>query len=249
MELTFEMFLLFGIGLLATFIGTLGGSGGFINLPAMMALGIPIHTAIASNKFANTFSSFTSFITLFRQKAIAGKALLFFIPFSLTGGIFGAIFASSLKPQTMQRVAIVLLVIAFVLTYRQKGEKRTVSHHVKLPIPLYPIQMGFSFYDGMLGPGQATMQMIVFQHYQLSYLTSIALTRMNTFFSCIGAFATYYLAGLFSWSVGIPLALGGVIGARMALIVARKLSQQQALYLLRSLTLVLLGYMVVGQIT
>ena len=56
-----EYGILFLTGIFATTVGTLAGSGGFINFPIMILLGIPVHSAIAANKVSNTISSFSSF--------------------------------------------------------------------------------------------------------------------------------------------------------------------------------------------
>jgi uncharacterized membrane protein YfcA len=37
---------IFFIGIAATFIGTLAGSGGMINMPLMLLYGLPVHTII-----------------------------------------------------------------------------------------------------------------------------------------------------------------------------------------------------------
>ncbi|NCU18615.1 hypothetical protein [Pallidibacillus pasinlerensis] len=51
-----ECVILFFTGIVATTIGTLSGSGGFINFPMIILLGIPVHSAIGANKDSNTFS-------------------------------------------------------------------------------------------------------------------------------------------------------------------------------------------------
>lgn len=50
-------FMLFTIGLLAAIIGVLFGAAGFVLLPAMLLIGIPIHTTVAVNKFATGISA------------------------------------------------------------------------------------------------------------------------------------------------------------------------------------------------
>ena len=45
-----DYIILFFIGILATTVGTLAGGGGLISLPAILVLGMPVHSAIAANK-------------------------------------------------------------------------------------------------------------------------------------------------------------------------------------------------------
>ena len=60
------------IGIFATTLGTLDG-GGLISLPMMLLMGVPIHSAVATNKVSNTFSSFSSNENFFRQKYVANR--------------------------------------------------------------------------------------------------------------------------------------------------------------------------------
>ncbi|MCK1992653.1 hypothetical protein [Peribacillus muralis] len=61
-------------------------------------------------------------------------------------------------------MAICLLTIALVLNFIKKPEpdSESVWH---LPKKVYPSLFGISVYDGMFGPGQATMLMYTFLRY------------------------------------------------------------------------------------
>ncbi len=57
--LTVKGVILFTIGLLAAIIGVLfGGAAGFILMPSLLLVGIPIHTTVAVNKFATGLSAY-----------------------------------------------------------------------------------------------------------------------------------------------------------------------------------------------
>lgn len=231
--------LLMMIGFIATFIGTLAGSGGLINLPAMLVAGIPIHTAIASNKFSNMISSFSSFYVLLRKKEVEFISAIKIAPFSLFGGIAGGLIASSLSENTMLIVGIGLLIFAFILSFKSKPP-RSDEKEEQLSRWSYPGLFGIGTYDGMFGPGQATFQMYLFFYQGVSYLRTIAYTRFNTFLSCFGAFVSFYIAGYFSWEVAIPLSIGSFLGAQTAVRLAGKFSKFAVKLLLRGITIILL---------
>ncbi|TLS37976.1 sulfite exporter TauE/SafE family protein [Pseudalkalibacillus caeni] len=229
---------LFLVGLFATMLGTLAGSGGLINFPAMLLLGVPVHSTIAANKFSNTLSSFSSFFTLFLQKKIPLRLALKTGPFSLIGGIGGGIFASHIEEQSMLIIAIFLLIGALIITFVKKEAVHSLSKR-EFPAKGLPFLTGIGWYDGMFGPGQATFQLHLFRHYNMDYLCSIALTRFNTFLSCIGAMVTYILSGHMVWSVAIPLALGSITGAQIGVRLAAKLSTIHVKWILRIITFTL----------
>ncbi|WP_349410316.1 sulfite exporter TauE/SafE family protein [Pseudalkalibacillus sp. SCS-8] len=231
--------LLITIGFIATFIGTLSGSGGLINLPAMLVAGVPIHTAIASNKFSNMISSFSSFYVLLRKKEVQFQSAAKIAPFSLAGGVIGGLIASSLSEKTMLLIGIGLLIFAFLLSFLKKPPKVDDGTE-RLTKWSYPGLFGIGTYDGMFGPGQATFQMYLFFYQGVSYLRTIAYTRFNTFLSCLGAFVSFYFAGHLDWNIAFPLALGSLIGAQIAVRLAGKFSKSTVKLILRVITILLL---------
>lgn len=233
-----EWLWLFGIGLIATFIGTLSGSGGLINLPAMILLGLPIHSIISANKFSNMLSSFSSFFVLLRRKELAMKEALKTGPIALIGGILGGLFASSLSDEALQLFAGSLLVAALGLSFLKKKQSSTTSKQV--PKRALPFVGVIGWYDGSFGPGQATLQMHLFRQCGLSYLFSIGLTRFNTFLSCTGAVIVYSLSGHLDMTIAIPLAVGSITGAQISVRIADKLSLSQIDWLLRTMTILLI---------
>lgn len=225
--------------MVATFVGTMAGSGGLINFPAMMLLGVPVHSAIAANKFSNTISSFSTFLTLLIEKKISTKIVIMIVPFPILGGVSGGMLASSLSESTMTKGAIVLLSFAVFLSFVKKPAAEAMQE-VKVPKKMLPGLYGVGVYDGMFGPGQGTLLMHLFFHFGIPYLSAIALTRLNTFLSCLGAFVTYLIAGHMVWSVAIPLAIGSFIGAQLGVRVAHRMSSRHVKRLLQVVTTLLI---------
>lgn len=211
------------IGFIATFIGTLGGGGGLINLPSMLLLGVPIHTAIASNKFSNTFSSFTSFYTIWKKQQVNLKLGLSIVPFTIIGGGTGALLASYLTEEILLKVALVLLVIATILNIAKSKLKKREQNGTITPL-FYPTYIGIGAFDGLFGPGQATLLMHSFINAGHSFLTSIGLTRLQTFASCFISFLVYFTMGYFDWRIGVALGIGSFFGAQTALKLANRLA-------------------------
>ncbi|MFZ3589450.1 sulfite exporter TauE/SafE family protein [Bacillus sp. DJP31] len=234
-----DILLLILIGLIGTFIGTLAGGGGLISMPSMLLMGVPIHSAIAATKFSNTLSSFSSFYVLFRQKKIDLKTAIFLAPLGISGGITGGLIATSISEKAMTTAAVFLLSFALVLSFirKPKGDGHSTT---KVSRKVYPLLYGIGIYDGMFGPGQATLQMYTYLHNGFSYLSAIALTRFLTFSSCLGAFSTYFLTGHLNWRVAPSLAVGSFIGAQLSVRVAGKLSSKHLQFILRALTVLLL---------
>jgi uncharacterized protein len=240
------MYILLLVGFAATFVGTLSGSGGMINFPIMLLLGVPVHSAIAANKFANMFSSFSSFFVLLRKNDTNLSPYLISGAVSLVGGICGGLIASSIPKDTLTVIALILLCGALLLTFLKTKKDGNPSTELKsLPPSRLPYLFGIGAYDGMFGPGQGTLQMQLFLRNGFSYMQTITFTRFNTFLSCTGAVVTYFLAGHYIWSVAIPLTIGSISGAQMAVRLAPRLKTGHVKVLMRTVTVILIIQLIV----
>lgn len=242
-----EYILLFFIGICATTLGTLAGGGGLISLPAMLILGIPVHSAIGANKVSNTISSFTSFYHLFKRKKVSLRASFWIIPVSALGGISGGFIASRLSEGNMYIIAVVLLLFALVTSFIGKGNftgKEPLTMN-KISIPgLYSI----GIYDGLFGPGQGTLMLYLFSYLNVAYIQAVGLVRLATFSSCIGAASTYIATGKIIWPLTLALLLGSVTGAQIGVRIAEKLKPQFVKPILRIVTIALIIQIIVENV-
>lgn len=234
-----EFVMLFGVGLLATTLGTMAGGGGLINLPVMLMMGIPIHSAIGANKVSNTVSAFSSFFYLYKKKELSLRDSAWIIPVSLGGGVTGGWIASSLPTEQLEWIAIVLLIFAFVTSFLGKGTftgKGALKRTKGSAAGLY----GIGLYDGLFGPGQGTLMLYLFSALQVSYLKAVGIGRLATFSSCVGAAVTYIVNGHILWPLTIALLLGSLTGAQLGVRLAQKITTRQLTPLLRIVTLILI---------
>lgn len=234
-----EYVLLFFIGIGATTLGTLAGGGGLISLPAMLLMGIPVHSAIGANKVSNTVSSFTSFFHLYKKKQISFKESFWIIPVSLTGGISGGYLASKISAENMYIVAVILLLFAFITSFVGKG-KFAGEESLKMNKLSVPGLYGIGIYDGLFGPGQGTLMLYLFGYLNVAYIRAVGLVRLATFSSCIGASITYIATDKIIWPLTLALLLGSVTGAQIGVRIAEKLKPQYVRPILRVVTVALI---------
>jgi uncharacterized protein len=230
---------LFFIGLVANVLGTLAGGGGLISLPAMLLMGIPVHSAIGANKVSNTVSSLSSFIVIYKYKEVTVKEAFIIVPLCLGGGISGGLIASFLNENTMIVIAVVLLSFALVTSFLGSSDfdgNQSLKVSKKSGISLF----GIGLYDGVFGPGSGTLMMYVLSHLGISYIRAVGLARIAIFSSCFGAALTYIATGKIMWAVTIALLLGSVSGAQIGVRLARKLKKEYVKPLLRTVTIALL---------
>ncbi|MCR8854124.1 sulfite exporter TauE/SafE family protein [Lysinibacillus fusiformis] len=215
--LSIKGFILFTIGLLAAIIGVLFGAAGFILMPSLLLVGIPIHTTVAVNKFATGISALSNVVSFVITGRLSLKKYFSFMIVSCLGGVLGALFAILLSERIMNVVACISLIFAFMMVLRSnkwivKDVKETEEQRINKLVPF-----AISMYDGGFGPGSALMNITYFLKKQHNYLKAVELTRMISLSSCTGAFLFYYFTGIVNWGIAIPVSLGSIAGSFLGL--------------------------------
>ena len=228
------------IGFIATTVGTLAGGGGLISFPSMLLLGIPVHSAIGANKVSNTVSSFTSFWHLYRKGEVNGKESIWIMPVSIIGGMSGGMTATYMSDSMLTIVASIFLVFGYIISFLGKGNFTGQVEKLSLNKYSFSGLFGIGMYDGMFGPGQGTLLFNLFGYLNLSYIKAVALVRLATVSSCMGAAVTYIASGSIIWPITLCLMLGSITGAQLGVRVAEKLKPQYVKPILRIMTLLLI---------
>lgn len=236
------------IGFIATTVGTLAGGGGLISFPSMLLLGIPVHSAIGANKVSNTVSSFTSFWHLYRKGEVNGKESIWIMRVSIIGGMSGGMIATYMSASMLTIVASIFLVFGYIISFLGKGNFTGQVEKLSLNKYSFSGLFGIGMYDGMFGPGQGTLLFNLFGYLNLSYIKAVALVRLATVSSCMGAAVTYIASGSIFWPITLCLMLGSITGAQLGVRIAEKLKPQYVKPILRIMTLLLIIQLWINQI-
>ena len=211
----FTLFLLFLAGGFAGFVDSIAGGGGIITLPALLAVGIPPHQALATNKLQSSFGSFTATLNYAKKGLMNPKELILGVVFTFIGAASGAIAVQYFDAKSLEDMIIFMLIIIFLYTLASPnlGKIHTTA---KLRKPIFYTIFGLliGFYDGFFGPGTGsfwTMALILLLGLDLKAAT--AQTKLFNFTSNIASLLMFIYAGLVLWLAGIVMGLGQIIGA------------------------------------
>lgn len=160
--LSIDGLLLFGIGMLAAIIGVMFGAAGFVLLPTLLLVGIPIHATVAVNKFATGVSSLSTVLVLAVKRKVQLKQMFPLMFVAGLGGISGAFLATRLSEQTMNIVACIVLIAMFFVVLKSNktglvSEQQDTEQSTTLLTPLL-----IGIYDGGFGPGSALLNITYF---------------------------------------------------------------------------------------
>lgn len=209
--------LLFFVAGLAGFIDAIAGGGGLLTMPALLAAGIPPTQALATNKLQSSFGSFSATYYFVRHGMVNLRQMGLAIACTFAGSAVGAEWVQQIDASVLTMMIPVLLIaisLYFLLAPQASihGGKARISDNLFA----FTVGMGIGFYDGFFGPGTGSLFTICFVTLAgLGIVEATARTKVLNFTSNIAALLFFVLAGLPVWKVGLVMAVGGFMGARL----------------------------------
>lgn len=206
---------------LAGLVDSIGGGGGLISLPAYLLAGLPVHTAIATNKLSSSIGTSVSTGRFIRHGYVhfkfAGPCLLF----SIAGSILGSNLSLRASDRILRNFLMVVLpVAAFFVLFNRK--KEIPEGGTAITGKMYAI--GFisalliGIYDGFYGPGTGTFLLLAFTGLAKTDLhTAAGTTKVLNLTSNITALFTFLVHREVLFPLGLAAAVfcmaGHYIGA------------------------------------
>ena len=200
---------------LGGFIDAIAGGGGLITLPAIMAIGVPPHLALGTNKLQGVFGSFTATLNFTKKGLINYKECFVGIVFTFIGALIGATLILFLNANFLKIIIPFLLIAIFIYTlFMPKiGESdRAAKMNERLFYVIFGLILGF--YDGFFGPGAGSFWMFAMVALiGLNLKKAVAHTKALNFTSNIVALGVFIVGGQILWLVGFLMAVGQILGA------------------------------------
>ena len=206
----------FGAGL----VDAIAGGGGLVTVPALLAAGLPVPVALATNKGQAAFGAVSSFFSFWTRDAIdRPRAPLAFVC-GFLGSLAGARVLLLVKPEPLKPIVLVLLLAAAgLVAYPRKPTSSGAKTWAMFA--LGPIAFGLGFYDGFFGPGVGSMLIVAFVLVFGDTLTRASgNAKVVNLASNLAALLLFSLKGAVLWRIAAPMAaanaLGAFVGARLA---------------------------------
>lgn len=200
---------------LGGFIDAIAGGGGLITLPAIMAMGVPPHLALGTNKLQGVFGSLTATLNFTKKGLIDYKECFVGIVFTFIGAAIGATLILFLNANFLKIIIPFLLIAIFIYTLfiPKIGESdRAAKMNERLFYVIFGLVLGF--YDGFFGPGAGSFWMFAMVALiGLNLKKAVAHTKALNFTSNIVALGVFIAGGQILWLVGFLMAVGQILGA------------------------------------
>ncbi len=202
-------------GAAAGLVDAIAGGGGMITVPTLLALGLPPHLALGTNKLQSTFGSATAALRYRGHGLVRVREVWFGVLMTACGAAVGTIAVQFLDAQVLRRIVPVLLCAVFVY-FLVMPRPRAQAQHARLPHYLFYSMCGLAigFYDGFFGPGTGSFWALALVSLaSVPLLQATAITKVMNCTSNAVALLAFMLGGNVVWGIGLVMGVGEICGA------------------------------------
>lgn len=207
--------ILFATAVLGGFVDSIAGGGGIITVPALLAVGLPPHLALGTNKLQAVFGSFTAAMNYRRGGMVRWRNLAGGISCTALGALIGTQAVQTVSAGLLtQVIPLLLVVIFFYMLFRPELGMSPRPHRISPRLFYLIFGLLLGFYDGFFGPGTGSFWAMAFVSglgFDLKKAT--AHTKVMNFTSNLTALAFFLLGGNVLLKAGLVMGVGQVAGA------------------------------------
>ena len=152
---------------LAGFVDSIAGGGGLISLPAYMIAGLPVHTAIATNKMISFMGTSVSSFYYMKKGFMKWRICIPAVFGAIAGSWMGSHLALLISESVLKIAMLIVLPIILFYVLRSnalKGNEENTTDVIDgmLIFKCVIIAVVIGVYDGIYGPGTGTFLMLLF---------------------------------------------------------------------------------------
>lgn len=200
---------------LAGVVDSIAGGGGLISLSGYLAVGLPPHLALGTNKFSSTVGTGIAAARFAKKGYVEWLSTLCALAGALAGSFAGARLALLLPESVLHycMLALIAAVAVFLILKRDFGSGGKVLAKKKMAGYSLLIGVAIGAYDGFFGPGTGTFLILAFTAVLgLETVYACGNTKFVNLASNVAALVTFILQGNVDYVIGIPCMLCGILG-------------------------------------
>ncbi|ASJ04489.1 MULTISPECIES: sulfite exporter TauE/SafE family protein [Thermococcus] len=201
--------------LIGTVAGLFGVGGGFLIVPSLVFLGLPIHLAIGTSLACITISSLSSAYAHIRAGRVLYRVAFLKEVFSIPAAMVGAYLSGMLNPNVLEAVfGVLLMYVAYAFVRRNSVRARGDLRIDYRKVPLIGALSGLT--SGLLGVSGGILNVPLFHTLAgLPVNYAVGTSSLALFFTALVGTATHYTLGQVDVETALLLSPGLIIGAAL----------------------------------
>ncbi|WP_283169610.1 sulfite exporter TauE/SafE family protein [Curtanaerobium respiraculi] len=211
-----EFLIVCPLALIAGFIDAVAGGGGLVSIPAYLFAGLPVHSAIGTNKLSSTMG--TAIATW--RYARNGFMVPTFCAAGVACGLAGSAIGSHLALATGDLIfkAIMLAILPVIAFYVMRTKDFSTFAEHPLPtcaavLVTAAVALAIGVYDGFYGPGTGTFLMLLLTRLARQDLTVAAgTTKAVNLATNASALVVFLANGVVLLPLGLAAGAFNIVG-------------------------------------
>jgi uncharacterized membrane protein YfcA len=233
----------------AGWVDAVAGGGGLIQLPSILAAGVPLPAAMGVNKTSSISGTTAALIRYARHKHVRWGEVPRCGFFALVGSALGSLGLIEVAEEAKSTLIPIFAACFLALAVQQVLKVlRPPTHDParrRRPYLGYALMLAIGLYDGFIGPGAGMFMFWTFTTcFALAPLAATGTTKAINVLTNLGALAPLLLKGHTLWPLALGMAganvVGGTLGSHAAIksgaglvrLVAALVSVAASIYLL-----------------
>ncbi|GIX49902.1 MAG: UPF0721 transmembrane protein [Limisphaera sp.] len=208
----------------AGWVDAIAGGGGLLTVPTLLAVGVPPHEALGTNKLQAVLGSGTAALQYSRAGLVKPRSCLPGMLLAGAAAAGGALAVQALEADPLRKLIPLLLLLATLGTalrprfgLHPRPQRRVLPKFELLAAVL------LGFYDGFFGPGTGTFwAAALVSGAGLDLSAATARTKFMNFASNAGALVVFAAGGALHVSLGLSMGLAQACGARLGACMAAR---------------------------
>lgn len=206
-------------------IDSVCGGGGLIAVPALMALGIPVHCITGTNQCSTVPGCLVSIYKYAKSGNVHFRAGIIAALTAILGGIIGAELNMIISEKYLEIIMIALIPLVALMIFLKKdfGENDFSDCLSKPKLVLCSCLVGFvvGAYQGFYGPGAGMLYVLAFTLLiKLNLVRASGTAKIASLTAALSSSVTYALSGLVIWRIALLgmlfFGLGSYVGSSLA---------------------------------
>lgn len=208
-----EIAIVFGAGFLAALVGSMSGGGvGIIQLAGLLAVGLPINSAVATHIFGDAGFYPPALRNFNRAGQLNKKTYPPIIAINLLATVGGTLLIIKLDEEILTKIVAISLVVVLFLTFgdRQAGLKPKPRR------PSWPLAYFIARFSAAGGFGNNLLGVLALIHFRgLTALAAVANAFLANGLSSLLAIGLLLPTGLIDWRLGAACFVANLIGSQI----------------------------------
>lgn len=208
------------VGMIGGFFNVFVGAGSLLTIPVLLLLGLPPHTAIATNRLGVIGSDIAGWYEFHVKRLIDYRAALILAVPALIGAVIGANLMLEVNESTLKKtIALITFVILIMITIRPEAGVIHTQKKVKGQRSVFAVIAGFivGVYGGFYGAGAGTFLFyILILCFGETFIESAGTHELANLAFSLTAAVIFANKGIIDYVWTVPLFIGSFAGSYLS---------------------------------